>query len=438
MDTGRQQTIGKDGYGRDVDASGVVAVAAGIAVVQAVVLVAALALSGASGPGLYIGALVVSTVVTWIGVTAGIKRLAQRPLQAMAKSHTELSQANDELLARVGELSGALDRAVGDLEARDAEVRASRAKLVEGRARLHDSDMLVETIKDRMAQRNRHLQEVDRAKSMFLSNVSHDLRVPINAVTGFAELTMKTQKGLNPRGKQNLERVVRCGHELLKLVNDILDLAEIEAGGVTIETEQFNLETLIKECCETVRPLMLDKDIELATEYDGDYGSVRTDRGKIKQVMNNLLSNAVKFTDKGKITVRVDTVDQRAGNGVDGAGGMTDVDMAGVDTAGVGGVSRDTGITGVGRNLRIRVEDSGAGIAAEYREAIFEQFSQLDAATSGRYGGTGLGLNIVRQMVELLGGEVAVESEVGKGSTFSVVVPLLESTTKSTARVTVA
>ncbi len=312
-----------------------------------------------------------------------------------------LVRSHNAAVDRLGDTMDRLYRANQEIADRNDRIQSNREKL-------HENYLVLEAIKDALAQRNRRLKEVDQRKSEFLASISHDLRGPINAITGFTELTMKTQKGLNSRGRKNLERVVRSGHELSKLVTDILDLARLEAGTIPIETEEFELRELIDDCLVTIDPLLLDKSLEISIDIEGGLDRVRQDRSKVRQILLNLLGNAAKFTEKGAIVVRA-----TASSGDCVPDGL--------------GVLRSELGSGY---FQIEVQDTGVGIAPEHLDRIFEQFSQVDEASAGKFGGTGLGLHIVKRLSRLLGGEAFAKSEPDQGSTFSVVLPRVAATVR--------
>jgi signal transduction histidine kinase/CheY-like chemotaxis protein len=230
--------------------------------------------------------------------------------------------------------------------------------------------------------------EADRAnltKSQFLANMSHELRTPMNAIIGFTRIVMRRTKDKIPEKQSaNLDKVLVSAEHLLSLINNVLDLSKIEAGRLELSPTRFPLAPLVENCLKTCEPLLGDG-VELVTDIESGIPELYADEGKIKQILLNLLSNAAKFTKDGSVTAHVK---RQAGSG-----------------------------------LTIAVRDTGIGIAEEKLGKVFEEFSQADASTTREYGGTGLGLTISKRLAQLMGGDIVLESTVGEGSTFTIVLP---------------
>ena len=243
---------------------------------------------------------------------------------------------------------------------------------------------------DQMAQLTMRLYELNRLKDDFLANMSHELRTPLNSIIGFSEVLHGIPE-LSGQQKRYTENIQNSGRVLLEMINDILDLAKIEAGKMEVRPSEFSLEVIVQAQCDLVRALSDEKNIDLDVVVEEVDRPVYQDQTKIQQILTNLLSNAVKFTPEGgRITVTA-------------------------------GLQED-------QMLSISVADTGVGIAEEDRDVVFEKFRQATATTHSdnlarEYMGTGLGLSIVQELCKLLGGEVTFESELGKGSTFTVVLP---------------
>jgi signal transduction histidine kinase len=233
---------------------------------------------------------------------------------------------------------------------------------------------------------NRELSAASQHKSEFLANMSHELRTPLNAIIGFSEVLSERMFGdLNEKQDEYLKDIHASGQHLLSLINDILDLSKIEAGRMELELADFDLPTAIDNALTLVRERAGRRGIALHQAPDQGLGQIRGDERKIKQVLLNLLSNAIKFTPEG---------------------GRIDVRAVPIDGA-----------------VEVSVSDTGVGIAPEDQEAIFEEFRQVGTADK-KVEGTGLGLALSRKFVELHGGKIWVESQVGAGSTFTFSIPM--------------
>ncbi len=230
-------------------------------------------------------------------------------------------------------------------------------------------------------------QEASRLKSYFVSNVSHELRTPLNSIIGYTYLLLEGTYGPVEAAQQtSLEAISRNAKDLLSLVNDILDLSRIEAGKLLLQVTSVAIRPLIDEVLKTTEPLLKDKSLRVETEIAPRIGPMLTDGIKIKQILVNLLSNAIKFTREGTITLRVENRPDRKG-------------------------------------VAFRIEDTGIGIPPEHLPKIFNAFYQADGDLTREYGGVGLGLTIVKELVDCLKGEIRVESRYGTGSTFTVFFP---------------
>lgn len=229
-------------------------------------------------------------------------------------------------------------------------------------------------------------ERANKAKSTFLTNMSHELRTPLNAIMGFTRIVKKKAEGALPEKQiENLDKVLVSSEHLLGLINTMLDIAKIEAGRMDVIPAKFSLNTLADQCATLAMPL-LKPDVTLEKQMDGTIGFIFSDQDKIKQIVLNLLSNAAKFMHEGKILLSVQKVSDE--------------------------------------NVAISVADSGIGISEEALGRVFEEFQQADNTTTRQYGGTGLGLTISRNLARLLGGDLTATSELGKGSTFTLTIPI--------------
>ncbi len=243
---------------------------------------------------------------------------------------------------------------------------------------------------------NRELERASQHKSRFIANMSHELRTPLNSILGFSEVLMGKIFG---ELTENQERYVRnihsSGKHLLELVNNVLDIAKIEAGKYEMSYETFPVEDMFGEITAVITPMAEKKSIDLDLDIDNEVGPITADVVKLKQVFYNLLSNAIKFTPEGgKVSI---AVRKEAGRGE-----AADQDI-----------------------ITFAVSDTGIGIAPDDIHRIFDEFEQADSAFSRQYGGAGLGLALTKKLVELHGGEVSVESRLGEGSTFTVSIPVV-------------
>ncbi len=242
---------------------------------------------------------------------------------------------------------------------------------------------------EEITRKNAELEAANRHKSEFLANMSHELRTPLNSIIGFSEVLKDKMFGdLNPKQAEYVQDIHTAGRHLHSLIDDILDLSKIEAGRMELQLSQFDLHSLISDAVTVVHERAKSKDIVLDVAVPESLGEIKADERKLKQILLNLLSNALKFTPKGgKIT-----------------------------------------ITAVAHNPRVEISvaDTGIGIAPADQEIIFEEFRQAPHGDSREREGTGLGLALARKFVEMHGGRIWVESEVGKGSTFTFNLPVHE------------
>ncbi len=236
----------------------------------------------------------------------------------------------------------------------------------------------------------REIQAQTQRKSAFLASMSHELRTPMNAIKGFTNMVLRRAGDVLPdRQKENLQKVDQASDHLLAMINDLLDLSKIEAGRMDVNVETFDVRLLIASCCDTVSPL-IQEGVELRQEVAENVGEANTDRARVQQMVINLLSNAVKFTDEGSVTV---------------------------SAVGSGRSAEEPSLT-------ISVSDTGKGIPAEEIPTLFDEYRQVKGGSESEVqAGTGLGLSITKRFAELLGGSTSVESEVGKGTTFTITIP---------------
>jgi signal transduction histidine kinase/CheY-like chemotaxis protein len=335
-------------------------------------------------------------LIVLLGMVGGIARRATRPVvkleRAAKRLETGTFQAGDlDTLAKRSDESGRLARAFQSM-ARQIKVRE------ESLAELNQN--LERKVTDRTAALvaaeadARHLaeaaQEASRTKSAFLANMSHELRTPMNAIIGYSEMLMEEAADLGQDSfTPDLKKIHTAGKHLLGLINDVLDLSKIEAGKMTLYLEDFAVPTMVAEVATTIQPLVEKNGNRLVVQCPAELGVMRADVTKVRQTLFNLLSNAAKFTHDGAITLTV------------------------VPVQGAGAPS-----------LAFHVADTGIGMTPEQLAKLFQAFVQADASTTRKYGGTGLGLAISRRFCIMMGGDISVSSELGKGTVFTATLPL--------------
>jgi two-component system sensor histidine kinase BarA len=238
---------------------------------------------------------------------------------------------------------------------------------------------------DELAQTNMALFESNKLKGDFLATMSHELRTPLNSILGFSDVLLSTDT-LTDKQRRWVGNIQNSGQKLLALINDILDLAKIEAGKMTVRPDSFNLHDVCDGLLNMFRPLAEKKNIDVRSQIEPDMPTMRQDMTKLQQILQNLLSNAIKFTPEGgRVVLRAEA---------------------------------DT------KYVTISVMDTGVGVAKEEQDLVFQKFRQSGNPLTREHAGTGLGLSIVRELCKLLGGEVSLQSELGRGSTFTVRLPM--------------
>jgi len=296
------------------------------------------------------------------------------------RHHAELEQKVQERTAELLAMRNKLEERVNERTAELNEINLQLKEEIEIRKK---TELAFKKAKEVAEQAN-------LAKSQFLANMSHELRTPLNAIIGYSEILFEEAKDQeNSDYTNDLLKIMQAARHLLAMINDVLDLSKIEAGKMQIHTETFDLAEIISEITNTISPLTTKNKNVLQVIWQGREGLVHSDVTKIRQILINLLGNASKFTDQGIIQLRV-------------------------------GIEEDNkGISWV----RFQVKDSGIGISPEQQAKLFQPFIQADASTTRKYGGTGLGLTISQHFTEMLGGYLTLDSKMGEGSTFTVLIP---------------
>src|SRR5712692_9603938 len=318
----------------------------------------------------------------------------------MANSRTEaLLGESQRLTTQLQERSDELQRQQGELRRSNAELEEKAALLAKQNSAIEVQNAQIEQARRTLEERAQELAISSRYKSVFLANMSHELRTPLNSLLVLAKLLSENPDG-NLTGQQvEFARTIHeAGSDLLQLINDILDLSKVEAGKMDLHPADVRLAALVEYIKATFKPMAADKGLDFdVTVHPGTPDMLYVDEQRLEQIVRNLLSNAVKFTSAGEVSVSIGNAGEMEFSGVLG------------DTPDV---------------LAFAVSDTGVGIAKEKLDVIFDAFQQADGTTSRRYGGTGLGLSISRDIARLLGGEIRASSQPGKGSTFTLYLPV--------------
>jgi two-component system, NarL family, sensor histidine kinase BarA len=330
-----------------------------------------------------IATAIITVFLAMVAAYVIVRYVIVKPLRHLRDVSDAVSRGNTTLRAEIKtgdefeELAVAFNRMLRHLTDAQAELRQANVNL-DGKV-------------DELAQANMRLYELNMLKSDFLATMSHELRTPLNSILGFSEV-LGSIDSLEDKQKRYVQNIQKSGKTLLEMINDILDLAKIESGKMETRLSDFQVASVISAQCDMARPLTERKNIDLETAIDPELPPMHQDQARVQQILNNLLSNAIKFTPEGgRITVSV---------------------------------RRDESDFMV-----LEVRDTGVGIAPEDQQTIFEKFRQGKTAMPGgdamtrEYSGSGLGLSIVMELCKLLGGEVLVHSELGKGSTFTIRLP---------------
>jgi CheY-like chemotaxis protein/signal transduction histidine kinase len=307
----------------------------------------------------------------------------QRQAEELQTQQEELRVANEEL----EEQGNALRESQARLETQQAELEQTNSHLEEQAIVLAEQKASLERTQARLIERGEEVAQASRYKSEFLANMSHELRTPLNSSLILARLLADNRNGnLTAEQVKFAESIYAAGNDLLDLINDILDLSKIESGHMDVKPEAIRLSRLADTLGQAFKPLAADKGIGFAITVDpGTPETIESDPQRLQQILKNLLSNAVKFTEQGEVTLR---------------------------------------IASEGQQVHFTVRDTGIGIPANQHAVVFEAFRQADGTTNRKYGGTGLGLSISRELAQLLGGRITLDSAPGHGSTFTLTLPV--------------
>lgn len=335
------------------------------------------------------GILLISTLFALV-VAYFLQGRISEPITLLASASRRVAE-NQDFSVRVpqtstdeiGVLIGSFNLMLATIQQRSSDLESARLSLEEA------NHTLEKKVQERTAELGSALmtaREASHAKSSFLAKMSHELRTPLNAIIGYSELLSEDTN--DDAVKEDLNKILSAARHLLGLINDVLDLSKIEAGKMDLYIEPLDLWTVVQEIAGLVTPLCEKRNNTLVVECSDSIGVVHADATKLRQILLNLLSNASKFTESGRVIMKA-----------------TRGPLAGEDW------------------IQIDISDTGIGMTDEQMGRLFQAFTQADSSTASKYGGTGLGLAICRQFARIMGGEVSVTSEVGKGSTFTLRMP---------------
>ena len=312
----------------------------------------------------------------------GDEQTAVELMKAGASDYITKSRITPDLL------SATLRNVIRIYEA-ELQIELFNKQLRESNELLKKKNKELEDKKEQIHIQNLKLLEASETKSKFLATMSHELRTPLNAIMAFSQMLQRKNKGnFSKQQVDMIERIHGNGKNLLALINDILDLSKIEAGGLKLYPEEFDLSQLINTTIDELRSLRSHKKLEIQVKTNFQYTKAVNDRNRVRQVLVNLISNAIKFTEQGKVLIEASEISDLSDS-----------------------------------NIVIIVKDTGIGIAENDIKHIFEPFRQINQTTSRKYAGTGLGLAITKSLVKMMDGKISVESELNKGSTFRVELP---------------
>lgn len=274
-------------------------------------------------------------------------------------------------------------------------------------AQLKESFTTLETQKETLANQNEELQQLDQLKDEFLANTSHELRTPLNGIIGIAESLIDGAAGeLSQTTKANLKLIISSGRRLSSLVNDILDFSKLRHKNLELQLAAVDLRAITNVVLTLSQPLAKSKNLQLINAIPADLANAEADENRLQQILHNLIGNAIKFTPAGEVEVSAKVIPQKGESKTENSAKSS--------------------------QIAITISDTGIGISEDKFESIFESFEQAEGSTSREYGGTGLGLAVTKQLVELHGGTIQVQSQVGVGSQFTFTLPISENQVKST------
>jgi signal transduction histidine kinase/CheY-like chemotaxis protein len=290
----------------------------------------------------------------------------------------------------IGRLMDGFNNMLAEIQQRDTALLNANDQLHARTEELEREVAQREQAQEELLKAKHAAEDASRAKSAFVANMSHELRTPLNAIIGYSEmLEEETRESGNSEVIQDLQKIQTAGKHLLSLINDVLDLSKIEAGKMTLHLETFDVVPMIRQIVSTLERAAVKNANIIKVHIDDGVGTMRADVTKVRQILFNLVSNACKFTDSGTISISVQPM------------------------------------TSEGEEwIRFQVTDTGIGITPKQRQQLFQEFAQADTSISRKYGGTGLGLAISHRFVQMMSGQIQVDSDPGQGSTFTVLLPV--------------
>lgn len=313
------------------------------------------------------------------------------------KAQHELKEANAELEAQAQKLQASEE----ELKAQQEELMQSNAELEEKTLLLEEKNLMVNEKNEELITTAQQLAQSSRYKSEFLANMSHELRTPLNSILLLSKvLSDNHEKNLSDEQIEFARVINNSGYGLLDLINEVLDLSKIESGNMSVDIEDVQIESLCKSASDMFMPVAAERGIEFTIENkDKATTIIKTDRIRVEQVIKNFLSNAIKFTSEGSVKLIIRKPASRESN-------LLKINPK--------------------KYIVFEVQDTGIGIPEDKQQLVFEAFQQADGSTRRKYGGTGLGLSISKKISQLLGGDVLLKSKPGKGSSFSLIIPITE------------
>jgi len=289
----------------------------------------------------------------------------------------------------IGRLIDGFNTMLSEIQQRDTRLQSTNGELKTRTQELEEEIFHRKQTQEELLNAKHAAEEANRAKSTFLANMSHELRTPLNAIIGYSEmLEEETRDSGKIENVQDLRKIQASGKHLLSLINDVLDLSKIEAGKMVLHLETFEVSQVIEEMVTTLQPAAAKNGNSIHVQLAKNVNMMRADITKVRQILFNLLSNACKFTDHGSVSVNVEQIK------------VEDRDW-----------------------IQFQVRDNGIGISARQKQNLFQEFAQADASIARKYGGTGLGLAITHRFVQMMKGQIGVESEIGQGAVFTVGLP---------------